>query len=196
MKENDRYKDGRVLLKVGDITEENVQAVVHAANSWGLMDAGVAKAIVEKGGKKIEREAMEKGPTPVGEACITRAGRLPARWVIHASVMRGTRERTDPEKVYRATVASLRLADEFGLKSIAFPGLGTGTGRVPFAEAAAAMVRAICEHLEGEKSLREVRLVDRNAAFADACARVLDSCSREREGDKAREIERKEDRNR
>ena len=56
MKQKYRYKDGRVLLKVGDITEENVQAVVHAANSWGLMGGGVAKAIMEKGGKKIEVE--------------------------------------------------------------------------------------------------------------------------------------------
>ncbi|MGB3093303.1 MAG: macro domain-containing protein, partial [Candidatus Zixiibacteriota bacterium] len=82
-------KLGRIEIKLvqGDITEQEIDAVVNAANNHLWMGVGVAGAIKRKGGIEIEREAMSKGPIPVGEAVVTKAGSLKAKYVIHAAVM-------------------------------------------------------------------------------------------------------------
>ena len=71
----------------GDITKLEVDAIANAANDRLWMGAGVAGAIKRAGGEEIEREAVAKGPIPVGEAVATGAGSLPARWVVHGAVM-------------------------------------------------------------------------------------------------------------
>ncbi|OYT47781.1 hypothetical protein B6U83_04530 [Thermoplasmatales archaeon ex4484_36] len=98
----------KLVVKEGDITAEEVDAIVNAANNHFWMGGGVAGAIKRRGGVEIEREAVSKGPVPVGEAVVTGAGRLKARYVIHAAVM-GQDLATDGEKVRRAALRSALL---------------------------------------------------------------------------------------
>ena len=131
-----------IELVEGDIAALEVDAVANAANDRLWMGAGVAGALKRAGGEEIEREAIAKGPIPVGDAVATGAGRLPARWVIHGAVM-GQDLRTDAELVRRTTLACLRLADELGCASLALPAFGTGVGGFPLAECARIMVEAV-----------------------------------------------------
>ncbi len=103
------------------------------------MGGGVAGALKRVGGKEIEAEAVRKGPIPIGEAVVTGAGKLKARYIIHAAVM-GQDLETNAEKVRQATKNSLLRADELGIKSIAFPALGTGVGGFPRDECARIMI--------------------------------------------------------
>ena len=123
----------------GDIASFDVEAVANAANDHLWMGAGVAGALKRTGGDEIEREAMAKGPIPLGTAVATSAGRLPARYVIHGAVM-GQDLRTNVELVRRTTRACLCLADELGCRSLALPAFGTGVGGLGLDECAAAMV--------------------------------------------------------
>ena len=144
-----------ITLHQGDITHLTTDAIVNAANSHLWMGAGVAGAIKRAGGGEIEREAVSKGPIPVGEAVVTGAGQLKARYVIHAAAM-GQDLRTDAEKIRVATVNSLKRADELGLRSIAFPALGTGVGGFSYRQAAEVMIEAIRQYLVGQTVLEEV----------------------------------------
>jgi O-acetyl-ADP-ribose deacetylase (regulator of RNase III) len=148
----------KITLRQGDITREETEAVVNAANSSLWMGGGVAGAIKRVGGGEIEEEAVKRGPIPVGEAVVTGAGKLPCKYVIHAAVM-GPDLGTDEEKIRAATKKSLLRAEELGLKSIAFPALGTGVGRFPYSKTAEVMIREVREHLTGESSLEEVVFV-------------------------------------
>ena len=88
----------KIEILKGDITKLEVDAIVNAANNRMLMGGGVAGAIKRAGGKVIEDEAVKKGPIPIGEALVTKAGNLNAKYVIHAAVM-GMDFRTDAEKI-------------------------------------------------------------------------------------------------
>jgi O-acetyl-ADP-ribose deacetylase len=122
-----------------DITVLEVDAVANAANNALWMGAGVAGAIKRAGGEEIEREAVAKGPIEVGDAVVTGAGQLPARWVIHGAVM-GQDLRTDEDLIRRTTSRCLGLADELGARSLALPAFGTGVGGFPLDECARIMV--------------------------------------------------------
>ena len=122
----------------GDITALAVDAIANAANDRLWMGAGVAGAIKRAGGEEIEREAVAKGPIPVGDAVATGAGRLQARHVIHAAVM-GQDLVTSAELIERATRRTLELAEELGLQSVALPAFGTGVGGFPLGECARIM---------------------------------------------------------
>jgi O-acetyl-ADP-ribose deacetylase len=148
-----------VTVVEGDITEQPVDAVVNAANNAFWMGSGVAGAIKRRGGAQIERDAMAQGPVDPGEAVITAAGALPARFVIHAAVM-GQDLRTDATLIRRATESALALAGAHNLTSVALPALGTGVGGFPLHECAKVMIGAVRHHAEHEKtSLRDVRFV-------------------------------------
>ena len=120
----------KIKLIQGDITDQEVDAIVNAANNHLWMGAGVAGAIKRKGGREIEDEAMKKGPIPIGEAVITSAGKLKAKYVIHAAVM-GQDLTTNEEYIKNATLNSLKRAEELKIKSIAFLAFGTGVGGFP-----------------------------------------------------------------
>jgi len=149
----------RVLIKEGDITEEDVDAIVNPANSLMVMGGGVAGAIKRKGGDVIEREALRHAPVPVGEAVATTAGRLKARYVIHAPTMERPAMRTTAEKVRRAAEAALLLAARMGLKSVALPAMGAGVGGVPVRDSVKAILSALRDNLDRLSGLQEVRLV-------------------------------------
>jgi O-acetyl-ADP-ribose deacetylase (regulator of RNase III) len=159
----------RLEVVEGDIAALDVDAVANAANDHLWMGAGVAGALKRAGGEEVEREAVAKGPIPVGTAVATGAGRLPARWVIHGAVM-GQDLRTSADLIERTTVACLELADELGCESLALPAFGTGVGGFPLDECARIMVGVTREHDPG--TLRRVVFAvfgaDAAAAFTAA----------------------------
>jgi O-acetyl-ADP-ribose deacetylase len=132
----------KIEVVQGDIIEAEAEAIVNAANNHLWMGSGVAGAIKSKGGVEIERDAMAKGPIKVGQAVESIAGRLPYKYIIHAAGM-GQDFRTDETVVYEVTRNSLLLADKLGLKSLAFPAIGTGVGGLLIAACAAAMIDAV-----------------------------------------------------
>ncbi len=154
---------GEIIVLKGDITTIEADAIVNAANNRLWMGGGVAGAIKRAGGEEIEREALSKGPIKVGEAVATGAGRLKARYVIHAAAMgyddQGQMIPPSSESIRSATINSLRLAEDLGLKSIAFPALGTGVGGFPLKEAANIMVKAVREYLSKGSNLEKVIFV-------------------------------------
>ena len=149
-----------VKIKViqGDITESEADAIVNAANNHLWMDAGVAGAIKRKGGKEIEDEAMKKGPIPIGEAVVTSAGGLKAKYVIHAAVM-GQDLVTNEEYIKNATQNSLKRAEELEIESIAFPAFGTGVGGFPMDKCARIMLDEAKDFSKKVKYLKEVLFV-------------------------------------
>ena len=129
----------RLEVVEGDITALQVDAIANAANDHLWMGAGVAGALKRAGGEEIEREAVAKGPIPLGTALATGAGRLQAKHVLHGAVM-GQDLRTSADLVRRTTKSCLELADELGARSLALPAFGTGVGGFPLEECAAIMV--------------------------------------------------------
>jgi len=119
---------------LGDITSIEADAIVNAANSDLWMGSGVAGAILKKGGKIIEEEAMAQGPVFPGDAVITSAGDLPASYVIHCAGMPPHGKAT---KVYvkSSVMKGLFLAKGKRLKSIAIPAIGAGIGGLSYSEA-------------------------------------------------------------
>ena len=160
-----KYGDGdreRTVSKIeviqGDITRFEADALVNAANNHLWMGGGVAGALKRAGGTEIETEAMARGPVPVGEAVVTTAGKLGARYVIHAAVM-GQDLSTSADYIRQATKNSLLRADELGLSSIAFPALGTGVGGFPVEECARIMLGEVRRHLVKRSGLERVVFV-------------------------------------
>lgn len=141
-----KVRIGRVEVEVrgGNIVDIDAEALVNAANNHFWMGSGVAGAIRDAAGSEIEAEAMNQGPRPVGDSVVTSAGRLGARYVIHAAVM-GQDLRTDGGNVYRATRSALETARGLGVRSVALPAFGTGVGGLEGAESAEAMTRAVVD---------------------------------------------------
>ena len=160
------FLNGRVIVKVGDITQEAVDAVVNAANSTLMGGGGVDGAIHRAGGpailaacKEIRRERFPDG-LPTGQAVITTAGRMGAKHVIHTVgpvYGRGGRDKAD--LLAACYVNSLSLAVQSGLHSIAFPAISTGVYGYPASEAAIVSSRTIEQFLRSDQTLKEVRLV-------------------------------------
>jgi O-acetyl-ADP-ribose deacetylase (regulator of RNase III) len=169
------YKIGDTVITVvrGDITRTQTEAIVNPANSKLMMGGGVAGAIRRTGGPTIEREALRRAPIRVGEAIATNAGKLAARYVIHAPTMPLPAMSTDLESVQRATSAALRVAKALGISSIAIPGMGTGVGGVPVHEAAQTMVEGIRQHLSEGTSLKHIFLVSTDETLVRAFESVL-----------------------
>ena len=145
----------KIEVYQGDITQLEVDALVNAANNRLWMGGGVAGAIKRAGGKEIEDEAIKKGPIPIGEAVVTGAGKLKAGYIIHAAVM-GQDLKTDAPKIELATRNSLLRADELGIKSLAFPALGTGVGGFPLEACAKIMMSEVGKHQDKKTKLERV----------------------------------------
>lgn len=148
----------KIELKQGDLTQMNCDAIVNAANNDLKLGGGVAGAIRRKGGEQIQRECDAIGSIPVGGAAITSGGNLKARWVIHAASMQlgGT---TTPKALRGSTAHSLRIAAERGLKTIAFPAVGTGIAGFPMRECAEIMLGEVIAHLRSATTLEKVSFV-------------------------------------
>jgi O-acetyl-ADP-ribose deacetylase (regulator of RNase III) len=157
----------------GDITEQQVDAVVNAANSSLLGGGGVDGAIHRKGGPEIlaacrDLRASQYGRgLPTGQAVATTAGRLPARWVIHTvgPVWHSHEDRSALlASCYRE---SLRVADELGAATIAFPAISTGVYGWPMDDGARIAVQTV---RETDTAVAEVRFVLFDAAAYEAFA--------------------------
>jgi O-acetyl-ADP-ribose deacetylase (regulator of RNase III) len=173
-----KVKVGQATIAVerGDITGQDVDAIVNPANSSLTMTTGVAAAIKRKGGVLIEEEALRQGPIEVGDAVLTPGGNLPATHVIHAAAM-GPDLKTDADAIGRTTRAVLALADKHRLTSLAMPALGTGAGQVAPPVAAEAMLSAVIPHLKSPKTaLKRVVFVlfqdEAFRAFTDTLKRL------------------------
>jgi len=160
------FLSGRVRVLVGDITAQDVDAIVNAANSTLLGGGGVDGAIHRKGGPQILEQCKEIRRTrfpdglPTGEVALTTGGRLPARYVIH-TVGPITRPGQEPDSRLLAACYrnALALAAEKGFRSVAFPAISTGVYGYPRHRAAPVVSQAIESALAVETSVTEVRLV-------------------------------------
>ena len=141
----------RIVVIQGDITNIQADAIVNAANTDLILGAGVAGAIRRKGGESIQEECRKIGSIPLGEAALTGGGSLKAKYVIHAAGMR-LGGRVGEHSLKNATKNSLRRADEKGIKTIAFPAIGTGIGGFPTERCAEVMIDVVLSHLEGGKT--------------------------------------------
>ncbi len=142
----------------GDISLQPVDAIVNAANSDLQLGAGVAGAIARRGGPSIQAECDRIGSIAIGEAALTSGGQLPARYVIHAASM-GFGHPTTAQSLRAAARASLRLAQQRQLTSIALPALGTGVSGFPVDECARIMLDEARVHASAGTSLRRVVFV-------------------------------------
>ena len=150
-------KVGKSIIELvkGDITELKVDAIVNAANSRLKMGGGVAGAILRKGGWSIQEECDKIGYCPVGGAVITGAGKLKAKYVIHAVGPR-MGEGDEDRKLRNATLNSLKLAEKHGIKSMAFPAISTGIFGFPKDRCARIMLRTTVDYLKAGSNIEKV----------------------------------------
>jgi len=159
---------GKTKIRIiqGDITEQNTDAIVNAANSSLMGGGGVDGAIHRKGGPRILEECKKIRETtwpdglPTGKAVVTTGGNLKARYVIHTvgPVWRGGKH-WESELLAEAYKNSLKLAVSKGLKTIAFPSISTGAYGYPMEKASKIALKTVKEFLEKENNLDEVLLV-------------------------------------
>jgi len=157
------FEGKRIIIKKGDITLEDTDAIVNAANSSLMGGGGVDGAIHRAGGPEILEECKkivaEIGRLPTGRAVITTAGRLKARFVIHTvgPIWHGGRDREE-ELLRSCYRESLLLAEKHGLKSIAFPSISTGAYRYPIVKASPIALKTVRDTIKDLK-IEEVRFV-------------------------------------
>jgi O-acetyl-ADP-ribose deacetylase len=165
---------GTVVVKVGDLTKENVDAIVNAANGTLMGGGGVDGAIHRAGGPEILKECKEirrvqyPDGLPTGRAVITTAGKMPAKHVIHTvGPVYGRGGKDKVELLASCYHNSLGLAADKGLKTIAFPAISTGIYGYPLHEAAQVSSQAIQQFLRSNVLLQEIRLVFFSATDAE-----------------------------
>ena len=144
----------------GDITsQQDVDAVVNAANARLAPGGGVAGAIHRVAGPGLAEEAVPLGPIEPGEAVITGAHGLPNRYVIHTLGPVYGQDRPEAELLARCYHNSLAVAEDNGVESIAFPAISTGIFGYPAEEAAEVALQTVREEAEGLERVRLVRFV-------------------------------------
>jgi O-acetyl-ADP-ribose deacetylase len=167
----------RVVLLRGDIARQDVDAVVNAANRSLLGGGGVDGAIHSAGGPAILAACRELRRTtwpeglPTGEAVSTTAGDLPARWIIHTVGPVYDRDADPPRALAACHTNALRVADELGARTVAFPAISTGVFGYPVAEAAPVAIEAV---RRADTSVQEVRFVLFDEETLDVFRRSLD----------------------
>lgn len=159
-----RLDASEIRLVLGDLTEYPSDAIVNAANSELAPGGGVSGAIHRKGGPAIAEACREivrtRGRVETGEAAATTGGKLKARYVIHAvgPIWRGG-QAGEADALAGCYRSSLRVADQLGLRTIAFPAISTGIYGYPLEEAAQVSLRTLIESLSEAETVREVSLV-------------------------------------
>ncbi len=179
------FTTGRTLELGGpaDITKETTEAIVNAANSSLLGGGGVDGAIHRAGGPSILEECRrivgKIGTLPAGKAVITTGGRLPAKYVVHTvgPIYRGGKQR-EAETLASCYRESIRLADDHGIRSLAFPSISTGAYGYPIQNAAEVAVRAVVEHLPLATHLEHIRFVLFSASDCNTYVRAAEKISR------------------
>lgn len=159
----------KILFTKGDITELAVDAIVNPANTDLTMEAGVVGAIRRKGGERIQEECERLAPIRLGAAAVTMGGNLKSHYMIHAASLRPD-EMTTAETIRLVAHASLMRAEEKGLRTIAFPALGTGVPAFAMEECAPIMLRVVLDHIKVRTSLEKIHFV----LFDDAALKVFE----------------------
>ncbi len=170
----------KLTLVVGDITKQEVDAVVNAANSSLMGGGGVDGAIHRAAGPKLHEECLEivkkQGECPTGEAVITSGGNMPAKYVIHTvgPIWHGGSS-NEPELLAKCYENSLKLAIKNNIKTIAFPSISTGAYGYPVEKAAVVAIKSVKEFLENNDGIDEVIFVLFNDAIYKSYESVLKS---------------------
>ncbi|MGI5471661.1 O-acetyl-ADP-ribose deacetylase [Streptomyces sp. CA-132043] len=184
--ENTRDNGGRLSLVVGDITEQDVDVVVNAANSSLLGGGGVDGAIHRKGGPRVLEECRALRASrygrglPTGQAVATTAGELPARWVVHTVGPVYSREEDRSAVLASCYRESLGVAAGLGARTVAFPAISTGVYGWPLDDGTRIAVRTVREVLaagpagEGGQGFDEVRFVAFDERTREAFAAALE----------------------
>ncbi len=147
--------DKVIRLVREDITELDLEAFVFDITPDKKLGAGFGGAIQQRGGIVIQKELDAIDSCKTGEAVLTEAGILKAKYIIHANGPK-FREPDEEGKLMRTTQAALEIAAKKGFTQLAFPPIGTGLYQVPMELCARVMINTVCEHLRGETSLTEV----------------------------------------
>ena len=158
----------RIVIMAGDLVEQEVDAIVNAANNDLVLGGGVAGAIRSRGGPSIQEECDAHGPVKVGEAAVTGAGELAARHVIHAASM-ALGGGTTTESLQSSMDHAFELAQQLGVKTIGIPAVGTGIAGFPIDECAVVMARSLTRALANGWEPDEVRFV----LFGDGARRLF-----------------------
>ena len=172
----------RLSLVQGDITRQETEAIVNAANSGLLGGGGVDGAIHQAGGPAIlddcKKIVAQMGRLPAGQAVITTGGNLKAKFVIHTvgPIWRGGKS-GEPETLASAYLESLKKADENNLQSVSFPSISTGVYGYPVDQATKVALRTVIDFLKQDSSLQEVVFVLFNSLAFDAYRRALEELS-------------------
>ena len=148
----------RVVIITGDLVEQEVDAIVNAANNDLVLGGGVGGAIRRSGGPSIQDECTAHGPVPVGHAAITGAGRLRAKFVIHAASM-SLGGRTTADSLRSSMAETFRLARDNDVRTIAVPAVGTGIAGFPLDDCARIMASSLRQVLDDGWEPQEVRFV-------------------------------------
>ena len=153
-------RNGTIELVEGDITEQNTEAIVNAANKTLLGGGGVDGAIHRAGGPQILEECKRIGGCPTGEARLTTGGRLKAQYVIHTvgPVYRDG-NRGEPELLASAYRSSLKVASENSIKSLSFPSISTGIYSYPIEKASRIALSTVKDYLNSTQNISLVRFV-------------------------------------
>jgi len=160
---------GKIILIEGDISAQEVDAIVNAANNQLLLGSGVAGAIRERGGPAIQRECDEIGPIAVGDAAITGAGELAAQYVVHAAAMEPGGLASE-ESVRDSLRRSLELVAQKGCHSVACPAIGTGVAGFRLQRCAEISLEEARSHFETDSPIEEIRFV----LFGEPAFRVFE----------------------
>ena len=163
------------MIIAGDLVDQEVDAIVNAANSDLLLGGGVAGAIRNRGGAAIQRECDAHGSVNVGEAAVTGGGELRARYVIHAASMQ-LGGRTTAESLRSSMDHVFRLAHEHGVRTIAVPAVGTGIAGFPMDECARVMADCVARALARGWQPEEIRFV----LYGDAARNAFEEQFRRR----------------
>jgi len=147
-----------IYIQSGDLTALAVDAIVNAANNDLILGGGLAGAIARGGGPDIQAECDSHGPVQVGQAAITTAGNLPCSFVIHQASM-SLGGWTTAESLRDSTRAVLALAEENGIRTLAFPATGTGIAGFDMRQCAEIMIQEVLEHVAGQTALTDVYFV-------------------------------------
>jgi O-acetyl-ADP-ribose deacetylase (regulator of RNase III) len=165
---------GRITVVQGDITTQQVDAIVNAANERLLGGGGVDGAIHRAAGPELKEECRQIGGCPTGEARISKGYRLPARYVIHTvgPVWHGG-GRDEPEKLAACYRSSLQLAAAHDVRTIAFPGISTGVYGYPLEDATRLALSTVQDCLAELPEIEEVRFVTFGERATEVAERAL-----------------------
>ena len=144
----------KMIIRKGDITEFEGDAIVNAANTDLVLGSGVAGAIREKGGFEIQAECNKIGSIQLGQAAATPAGKLKSRFIIHAAGMH-LGDKVSVKSLKEATRNSLIIAQKKTIATIAFPAIGTGVGGLPVDKCAQVMIETVLDFLQRNEGVIE-----------------------------------------